>query len=309
MLLGTYQPYPSRPAIPQEYLNKYKVFADALGGERPVFCFAANNLAEFCFGAWASTPYWPDRLLLVDTEDCVAYDAFEWNQLVKFGKQDSVTPAILENVDPLFAEYVISESTLENGLVAEVNVAAELMHNTEIEDALARSSNEDGIDYKHLIYSVAAKSYSELLKQLDSAGERTLVTAAKAQYSHLLPKLLYLEAFGISSSLSNAEVLALPVDIKSNIFQEAQALRHDIDVNAVLVSKEDYQRMVRLFGEQYIENCKCFWDTMYQAFHAVRPTTSRLGRNDPCPCESGKKYKKCCGGPLTINIKGMQIRR
>jgi hypothetical protein len=22
----------------------------------------------------------------------------------------------------------------------------------------------------------------------------------------------------------------------------------------------------------------------------------RIGRNDPCPCESGKKYKKCCGG-------------
>jgi preprotein translocase subunit SecA len=22
---------------------------------------------------------------------------------------------------------------------------------------------------------------------------------------------------------------------------------------------------------------------------------SEIGRNDPCPCGSGKKYKKCCG--------------
>ncbi len=22
--------------------------------------------------------------------------------------------------------------------------------------------------------------------------------------------------------------------------------------------------------------------------------TPRIGRNDPCPCGSGKKYKKCC---------------
>jgi uncharacterized protein YecA (UPF0149 family) len=22
---------------------------------------------------------------------------------------------------------------------------------------------------------------------------------------------------------------------------------------------------------------------------------SRVGRNEPCPCGSGKKYKKCCG--------------
>ncbi len=25
------------------------------------------------------------------------------------------------------------------------------------------------------------------------------------------------------------------------------------------------------------------------------PTTRRVGRNDPCPCGSGKKFKKCCG--------------
>ena len=24
-------------------------------------------------------------------------------------------------------------------------------------------------------------------------------------------------------------------------------------------------------------------------------TQKKVGRNDPCPCGSGKKYKKCCG--------------
>ena len=24
-------------------------------------------------------------------------------------------------------------------------------------------------------------------------------------------------------------------------------------------------------------------------------TSDKIGRNDPCPCESGKKYKHCCG--------------
>jgi len=28
----------------------------------------------------------------------------------------------------------------------------------------------------------------------------------------------------------------------------------------------------------------------------------KTGRNDPCPCGSGKKYKKCCGGIKNINI-------
>jgi preprotein translocase subunit SecA len=27
----------------------------------------------------------------------------------------------------------------------------------------------------------------------------------------------------------------------------------------------------------------------------IRRTTDKIGRNDPCPCGSGKKYKKCHG--------------
>ncbi|MEY4631795.1 MAG: hypothetical protein RIQ81_1915 [Pseudomonadota bacterium] len=33
--------------------------------------------------------------------------------------------------------------------------------------------------------------------------------------------------------------------------------------------------------------------------HAHDPyvrTSPKTGRNDPCPCGSGKKFKKCCGG-------------
>jgi preprotein translocase subunit SecA len=27
----------------------------------------------------------------------------------------------------------------------------------------------------------------------------------------------------------------------------------------------------------------------------VKREAEKIGRNDPCPCGSGKKYKKCCG--------------
>ncbi|MDO5425912.1 MAG: SEC-C metal-binding domain-containing protein [Eubacteriales bacterium] len=36
-----------------------------------------------------------------------------------------------------------------------------------------------------------------------------------------------------------------------------------------------------------------FWDVPRQA--PVRRETPKVGRNDPCPCGSGKKYKRCCG--------------
>ena len=44
--------------------------------------------------------------------------------------------------------------------------------------------------------------------------------------------------------------------------------------------------------------------TMQRLRQVVRETTvrpdRRVGRNDPCPCGSGKKYKKCCGAPGAV---------
>ena len=31
---------------------------------------------------------------------------------------------------------------------------------------------------------------------------------------------------------------------------------------------------------------------------STQRSPAKAGRNDPCPCGSGKKYKRCCGGPL-----------
>ena len=34
--------------------------------------------------------------------------------------------------------------------------------------------------------------------------------------------------------------------------------------------------------------------------HAVSVGAVKVGRNEPCPCGSGKKFKRCCGSPLTL---------
>ncbi|MBI1176873.1 DUF1186 domain-containing protein [bacterium] len=38
-----------------------------------------------------------------------------------------------------------------------------------------------------------------------------------------------------------------------------------------------------------------FEDALADTFPAAPVKRDRVGRNDPCPCGSGKKYKKCCG--------------
>jgi len=38
--------------------------------------------------------------------------------------------------------------------------------------------------------------------------------------------------------------------------------------------------------------------TKHDAEEAVPAHHREVGRNDPCPCGSGKKYKKCCGATV-----------
>lgn len=38
-----------------------------------------------------------------------------------------------------------------------------------------------------------------------------------------------------------------------------------------------------------------FWRIRSQTLDPIRRTDPKVGRNDPCPCGSGKKYKQCCG--------------
>ena len=38
-----------------------------------------------------------------------------------------------------------------------------------------------------------------------------------------------------------------------------------------------------------------FYDGKMVSPGQVRRETPKVGRNEPCPCGSGKKYKKCCG--------------
>lgn len=51
----------------------------------------------------------------------------------------------------------------------------------------------------------------------------------------------------------------------------------------------EFSRFSRQRGRWYYEDGK-----MAPPETLVR-SAPRVGRNDPCPCGSGKKYKKCCG--------------
>ena len=47
---------------------------------------------------------------------------------------------------------------------------------------------------------------------------------------------------------------------------------------------------------QPLPNLEFAPEESYVPVETIRNTTRKVGRNESCPCGSGKKYKKCCGG-------------
>jgi yecA family protein len=69
-------------------------------------------------------------------------------------------------------------------------------------------------------------------------------------------------------------------------------------------SFEDFARMMRTMFPDALASYAHMGRTIFEVI-SKRSASDReparstnVGRNDPCPCGSGKKYKKCCGGQL-----------
>jgi uncharacterized protein len=44
-----------------------------------------------------------------------------------------------------------------------------------------------------------------------------------------------------------------------------------------------------------------YWMALRNPPQTVRRESPKIGRNDPCPCGSGKKFKQCCGAPERLH--------
>jgi uncharacterized protein len=61
---------------------------------------------------------------------------------------------------------------------------------------------------------------------------------------------------------------------------------------------EDYERWRAQRAEALADDVAAlyrFWEEARNAPPPATPARPRVGRNEPCPCGSGKKYKRCCG--------------
>jgi uncharacterized protein len=66
------------------------------------------------------------------------------------------------------------------------------------------------------------------------------------------------------------------------------------------ITPDEREKLIALMAAGLMNAYEYFRKEREADLGEARRGTGKIGRNDPCPCGSGKKYKKCCGS-ATIN--------
>ena len=80
-------------------------------------------------------------------------------------------------------------------------------------------------------------------------------------------------------------------------------------INEFLGKEFSFDELLKQYKSEYLENtiyssatilyCSSAFSEIFGYISTPKPEqpkiTQKVGRNDPCPCGSGKKYKNCCG--------------
>jgi len=137
-------------------------------------------------------------------------------------------------------------------------------------------------------FSLEKSVYEKLLSNPDEKVEGTVKELAE-KYN-----LTVLEMAGFLDGINDSLVEANPID----------TMEEDTKVNLIFDKEKLYKNMVDAKADWLYE--LPMWDDIFdketqKALYLEQKKSGtvivgkKVGRNEPCPCGSGKKYKQCCG--------------
>jgi len=151
------------------------------------------------------------------------------------------------------------------------------------------------VQYINLYYTMEQKAYDTILSSFPENKEylsgKALEIAIKLGYNSETMDIFLGFLDGIKSSLKNGDALDL-----ENVVDDTE-LDLDIDYEKLYYNMRDAKAhwLFKLSGWKKVLS----EDVINSITREYRDNNiahaQNIGRNDPCPCGSGKKYKKCCG--------------
>ncbi len=140
-------------------------------------------------------------------------------------------------------------------------------------------------------FNIEKGIYEQLLESPDTEVKGTVAELAKKYGQEVLVMVGFLD--GINDSLVEPNPIETMAEdtVVSLAFDKEKLYKNMVDAKADWLY--ELPQWEKIFDE---ETRKRLYREQKQS-GTIRKE-KKIGRNDPCPCGSGKKYKKCCGRNL-----------
>ncbi len=137
-------------------------------------------------------------------------------------------------------------------------------------------------------FQIEKEIYEQLLENTDEEVKGTVKELAEKYGQEVLTMVGFLD--GINESLKEPN----PIETMDEDTQVSLAFDKEKLYKNMVAAKADWLYELPQWKEIYSEEeLKKLYKEQKES-GTIRKE-KKIGRNDPCPCGSGKKYKKCCG--------------
>ncbi len=220
-----------------------------------------------------------------------------------------ITDADLDRLDALLsaperAANSLSLDALQGLLCAVVSGPQPVMPSRWIPEALGQENEFASGEEANVILSLLMAFHNDVARQLnaqagfdfvqygDEGSEEARTSLALWCEGYVMGVMLADPPWDAQCSAEELDDLLFPFHALSGRWKESV-----IEQGEAWMSAADERKMIDQFAEglaDEIMEVRRFW---FEAGYpeTVRRASPKVGRNDPCPCGSGKKHKNCCG--------------
>ncbi|MBQ3786924.1 MAG: SEC-C domain-containing protein [Lachnospiraceae bacterium] len=158
--------------------------------------------------------------------------------------------------------------------------------------AYSETANKNDLQRFWQVYFLKEKSiYEQLLANPDEVVKGTVKELA--------------EKYGETVEVMTGFLDGIDESLKDGVDNNIEEMTEDSEVSLEFDTEKLYKNMVAAQAD-WLYNLPQ-WEDIYdeetrkRLYKEQKSSTTyvregkKVGRNDPCPCGSGKKYKKCCG--------------
>lgn len=231
----------------------------------------------------------------------IIYDAIAV-RAEEIGSDDGVgTAKFVEWVRTAFPVPVQAKDFEASELTPDIVTDRVFQHVKDAYELKMKSEDQQSINEveRHVMLRAVDTRWQDFLRSMDSLREGVGLRA----YGQRDPLVEYKrEAYDMFETLMND----IKDDVAGQVFRTStsaeafgrflsalpQTLIHD---EVSILGSRGLARAQRPAGGEASAGGNGGEDEVLRALEPVRRDAPKVGRNDPCPCGSGKKYKKCCG--------------